>query len=151
MVVVPPLPAPVAALPIVTSIVVAVGTAITSKRISSKSLSLNPVPVGIVTASNKIISPASAPWAVDVVRVTVVEVSQFYQRPRQSKVESLLRTPVGFGYSGKPYGFALLTQGSTMTIVFEKKLSWLPKVFYFLLRAQNPNEAQILKLTDFFN
>ena len=54
--------------------VVALGVSVTSKSLSSKSASVNPAPRAVTpeTLLNKIISPASAPWAVDVVRVTVV-------------------------------------------------------------------------------
>ena len=71
--VLPPLADPVAALPMVTVKVVAVGADVTSKRMSSKSASVNPMPRAVTpeTPSRRIISPASAPWAVDVVRVTV--------------------------------------------------------------------------------
>ena len=71
-------------------IVVALGTDFTSNKASSKSESVNPVPVGRVTASNKIISPTSAPWAVDVVMVNVVV-------PSKVKVAEACSRPVSKG------------------------------------------------------
>ena len=63
MVVEPPVPLPVALLAISMSIVVALGTSLTSNKVSSKSASVNPVDKAVtpLTLSNKIISPTSAP------------------------------------------------------------------------------------------
>ena len=71
-------------------IVVALGTDFTSKSESSKSESVKPVPVGSVTASSKIISPTSAPWAVLVVMVKVVV-------PSKVKVAEVCSRPVSKG------------------------------------------------------
>ena len=79
----PPLADPLAALPIVTSMVVAVGTSVTSKSMPSKSASVKPIPKAVTpeTPSRRIISPSSAPWAVDVVRVTEVVPSKVKVAP----------------------------------------------------------------------